>query len=124
MQLLLILGDALPPQEFPRGISERAVPTKGDSSAVPGGRELGKTFFRGCLKMVIKGEGPWGVLCGRGATGRSPGGAVDLEVLVLLGPPEGLGRSRGSCWGCSCDISYISCRLHTQSLCMAASGVD
>ena len=65
MMLLLIPGDTLPLQEFLRGISERALRTEGDSSAVPGEAGAGKDLLQGLLEMVIEGEGPWGLSCGR-----------------------------------------------------------
>ena len=84
MRLLLIPGDALPPWEFPRGISERALRTEGDSSAVPGGGRSWKDFLQGLREMVLKGEGPWGLLCGRegpcSCKCRRPGGASAPET--------------------------------------------
>ena len=87
-----------------------------------GRQELGKTFFRGCLKWSSRG---WASGVSPVAErGHAPGSAADLEEPVLLGPPESLQGSRGSCWGPSCDSRCISYRVDTQLLCVDVSGVN
>ena len=76
----------------------------------------GKTFFRGYVKWSSRGRAP-GVCC-VAERGPAPVSAADLEEPVLLRPPEGLGGSRGSGWGCSCDSRCISYRFHTQLMCV------
>ena len=94
MRLLLIPGDALPPREFPRGISERALRTEGDSSAVPGGGRSWENLLQG----LLEGGGSLGsVVWQRGALVLEV--PLSLEEPVLLGSPEGLRGSRESGWG-------------------------
>ena len=98
MRLLLILGDALPPREFPRGISERALQTEADSSAVPGGGRSWERPSSRAAENGRRGGGPLGsVVWQRGALLLEV--PLSLEEPVLLGPPEGLWGSRGSGWG-------------------------
>ena len=72
--------------------------------------------------MLIKGVGPR--VCRVAERGPAPVSAADLEEPVLLGPPESLQGSRGSCWGPSCDSRCISYRVDTQLLCVDVSGVN
>ena len=98
MGLLLIQGDALSPREFPRGISERALQTEADSSAVPGGGRSWERPSSRAAENGRRGGGPLGsFVWQRGALLLEV--PLSLEEPVLLGPPEGLWGSRGSGWG-------------------------
>ena len=68
-----------------------------------GRQELGKTFFRGCLKWSSRGRAPGSVVWQRGALLLEV--PLSLEEPVLLGPPEGLRGSRGSGWGAPVTVA-------------------
>ena len=87
-----------------------------------GRQGLGKPFFRGCLTWSSMERAPG--VCPVAESGPAPRSAADLEEPVLLGPPESLQGSRGSCWGPSCDSRCISYRVDTQLLCVDVSGVN
>ena len=85
-------------------------------------QELGKTFFRGCLKWSSRRRTPG--VCRVAERGPGPGSAAEPGGASAPGTTWGSAGKQRIWLGCSCDRSCISYRFHTQLLCVDMSGVD